>query len=242
VTEVETQFLLISEAVARLEAGMFGGAVKRPEPVKAAKKIYPQASIGWGEHKEKASAVVNTAIMAGDLAVNVFTVSGPDRMGRPLPVPVEVLGRLIRTRGGLPDHAIRPPITLLRNKLVTPQLFAALSSSALSVQQAEFQAWYQTQKSRGRWHSQRGSKKPRTGRPSKQTDELLISIRARVAERTWSAPDGIAKLAKLLVSKGTPKRNTLRRAVDQLYEETGDPQYRVIPRKRSKAKSARPQT
>jgi hypothetical protein len=60
-----------------------------------------------------------------------------------------------------------------------------------------------------------------------------------VAENSWSAADGIAKLVKLLVSHGAPRRNTVRRAVDQLYEETGDIRYQIIPRKRTKAKSAK---
>lgn len=231
----------MSEAVARLEAGMFGGAVKRPEPVEAAKKIYSRASIGYGPHKQKAAAVLDAAIMVGDLTVHVFTQSSRDRAARPIKVPLEILSRLMRVRGGLPDRAIRP-VDLLRDKLVAPELFVALSSSAMLLEKSEFNAWYDRQKGRRRWPSQRQSTKPRSGRPSKQTNELLTSIRARVAEKTWSAPDGIAKLAKLLVSNGAPKRNTLRRAVDQLYEETGDPQYRIVPRDRARAKTRTPQT
>jgi hypothetical protein len=148
----------------------------------------------------------------------------------------------MRVHGGLPDRAIRPPVNLLRDKLVTSELFVALSSSAMLLEKSEFKAWYDRQKRRRRWPSQRESTKPRPGRPPKQTNELLTSIRARVAERTWTAADGIAKLAKLLVSNGAPKRNTLRRAVDQLYEETGDPQYHIIPRDRAKAKTRPKQT
>lgn len=240
--DVETEFLLISEAVARLEAGMFGGGFKRPEPIEAAKKIYPGASIGWGLHKQEAAAAVDAAIMAGDLSVNVCTASSADRKGRPIQVPLEVLGRLIRIRGGLPDRAIRPPVHLLRDNSVPSELFAALCSSAMFLQQHEFNAWYKKQKSRARWQSQRSSNKPRIGRPSKQTDELLTSIRARVAEESWSAADGIAKLAKLLASKGAPHRNTLRRAVHELYIETGDPKYRIIPRKRARRPVGSPPT
>jgi hypothetical protein len=61
-----------------------------------------------------------------------------------------------------------------------------------------------------------------------------------VTEKAWSASDGIAKLAKLLASNGASGRNTLRRAVDRLYAETGNPQYRIVSRKRSKTKSANP--
>lgn len=231
---------MISEAVARLEAGMFGGGTKRPEPVEAAKKIYPRDSIGWGLHNKRAAAVLDAAIRAGDLTVNVFTPSSTDRVRRLLQVPLDVLDRLLRVRGGLPDHAIRPPVNL-RYTSVRSELFVALSNSAMFLPQGEFKAWYERKKSRRRWPSQRESKKPRTGRPSKQNDQLLTSIRARVAEQKWSAPDGIAKLVRLLATHGAPNRNLVRRAVQRLYEETGNSRYRIVPRKRVKAKTGRSQ-
>jgi hypothetical protein len=237
VSEVETDFLLISHAVARLEKGVFGGDLKRPKPVEAAKKHYPRASIGWGVHKQAAAAAVDAAISAGDLSVYVFAPSDSGEGGCPLQIPALALGRLTRIRGGLPDHAIRPSVALLRNGLVASQVFAALSNSAMYLQQSEFNAWYERQRNRRRWPSQRKSKRARVGRPSKQTDELLTSIRARVEEGSWCAKYGIAKLAKLLVSRGAPKRNTLRRAVDQLYRETGDTSYKVVPRTRSNVQS-----
>ena len=238
----EKEFLLISEAVARLQAGMFGGRIKRPEPVKAAKKIYPGWSIGWELHKKKAAAALDAAIMAGDLIVNVFIPSSTDRMGRPLQVPIGVLERLLKSRGGLPDRPIRLPLTLLRENPVAPELFAALSNSAMFIQEAEFRVWYHRQKRRRRWPSQHESIKPRPGRPSKQTGELITSIRARVAQEEWSAPDGIAKLVRLLATHGAPNRNLVRRAVQRLYEATGDDRYRIVPRKRVRAKTGRSQT
>lgn len=105
------------------------------------------------------------------------------------------------------------------------------------LQKDEFRAWYEKQKSRGRWPSQRTRATPRIGRPSKQTNELRTSIIARVEEGSWSASEPVAKLAALLIAREAPKRNTLKRAVDQLYEETGDPRLRLVPRKRSNASS-----
>jgi hypothetical protein len=151
-----------------------------------------------------------------------------------------------KVRGGLPDHPVRLSVSVLRTHLVAPDVFAALSKSALYLQRTEFDAWYEKQKRRRRGPSQRTSKKRQKkrkeppGRPTKITNELLTSIKALVAQGKWSAPDGIAKLARLLASNGAPLRNTLRRAVDQLYLEIGDTRYRVVPRKRSKAKSAKP--
>jgi hypothetical protein len=187
--------------------------------------------------------------MSGELSVHVFIPSSTNRMGRPHRIPLQALGRLSRTRGGLPDHAIRTSVALVRDNVVTSELFAALSKSAMYLQRSEFKAWYIRQKKRCQWPSQRTSKKPRTerkpliGRPSRITDELCTSIKARVEEGSWSAAEGISKLEKLMVSHGAPKRDTLRRTVDRLYEETGDPRYRIIPRKRSKAKArTRPHT
>jgi hypothetical protein len=233
VTDIEAEFLLISEAVTRLEAGVFGGAVKRPEPVKTAKTVDPRASIGWSLHRENAAAVLNAAIMSGELSVSVLVPSGMNGSDRPLQIPVEALGRLIRVRGGLPDHAIRPPVALLQDGLVASDLFAAFFHSALYLKRNEFDAWYSKQKSRLRWPSQRASRKPRIGRPSK-TDDLRTSVIARVEEGSWSATQPVAELERLLASKGAPKRNTLKRIIDQIFIETGDPHYRIIPRRRSK--------
>jgi hypothetical protein len=75
VTDIEPEFLLISEAVARLEEGMFGGAVRRPEPVSAAKMVYPRASIGWSLHKQGSAAILDGAIMSSPNFLLAKTVS-----------------------------------------------------------------------------------------------------------------------------------------------------------------------
>ena len=93
-TDAETEFLLISEAVARLEEGMFGGEIRRPKAVETAKKTYPGASTGWALHRHSAVAIVDAAIMSADLSVNVFLPSGDNGRGQPLRVPIEILGRL----------------------------------------------------------------------------------------------------------------------------------------------------
>jgi hypothetical protein len=241
VSGVETDFLLISEAVARLEAGMFGGSVTRPEPIKKLKEQEPRLSVGFGPHRDKAAEVILTAILEGDLSVHVFARSTTDAC-RPIVVPVDVLQLMPKIRGGLPDHPVRHPLSFLRNHPVAPHVFAGLSVSALHLQRTEFDAWYERQKQLLRWPSQRMSSKPRVGRPSKQTERLLNLIQALVAEEKWSASDGIAKLVKLLASKGAPLRNTLRRVVDQLYIERGDPRYRIVPRKRARQASGRRHT
>ncbi|WP_141713493.1 hypothetical protein [Bradyrhizobium elkanii] len=235
-TKPKTEFLWISEAVNDLEAGMFGGPVKRPVPVEAIKQHEPRLSVGFGPHRQEAAKVIHKVILEGSLPVYVVTQSTTM-----IVVPVAILQRMPEVRGGLPDHPARHPVNFLRGYHVAAALFDALSTSALHLRRSEFDAWYKKQKSRRRWPSQTEVKlknrQQSSGRPTKQTIELLISIKARAAEGRWSARDGIAKLAKLLRSQGAPKRNTVRRAVDRLYVETGDPTYRIIPRNRSKSRT-----
>jgi hypothetical protein len=174
--------------------------------------------------------------VAGDLAVHVFTQPIAGGACRPLNVPIVVLKRLHKVRGGLPDHPIRLPLNLMRDSAVAAELFAALSASALHLRRADYVAWYEKQSRKRRWPSQAGSGEPRIGRPSKQTDELLTSIEALTGQGKWSARDGIASLVRLLISKGAPNRYLVRRAVQRLFEITGDLAYRVVPRKRAKGK------
>jgi hypothetical protein len=235
-SEVETEYLLISEAVACLEAGMFGGAIKQPKLLEAIKKDQPRLSVGFGDRTEKAAAAIHGAIVAGDLAVHVFTQPIAGGACRPLDVPIVVLKRLHKVQGGLPDHPIRLPFNLLRDSAVASELFAALSASALHLRRAEYVTWYEKERRKRRWPSQAGSGEPRIGRPSKQTDELLTSIEALTGEGKWSARDGIARLVRLLISNGAPDRYLVRRAVQRLFEKTGDPDYRVVPRNRAKGK------
>jgi hypothetical protein len=241
VSAVETEFLVISKAVARLEAGMFGGPITRPEPVKKLKKKQPRLSVGVEDRRKKAAKAILTVVLKGGLSVFVFDRSIADG-ARPIVVPIDVLRLMPKIRDGLPDRPVRPPFNLMRDRMVEPDLFAALSTSSFHSSRLEFDVWYKREKRKGRWLSQRESGQPRLGRPSKITSELLESITARRAENSWCASYGIAALVRLLVSKGAPNRNLLRRAVQQLFEETGDPAYRVVPRKRAKRESGSSRT
>jgi hypothetical protein len=237
VTDVGTEFLPISKAVSRLEAGMFGGAIKRPEPVAGIKDVARRYTLGSGVRRQKAALAIQKAIMAGALGVNVFApATGTDGTVRPLLVPIDVLKRLPKVRGSLPDHLVRHPFNLLRNCPIAADLFAALSASPLYINRSEFIAWYQKEKRKGRWPSQAASNRLRVGRPSKQTDDLIRAIKALTNEGLWSAPDGIAELVRLLASRGAPDRYLVGRTVQKLFEETSDPRYRIIPRKREKGK------
>jgi hypothetical protein len=234
-TSAETEWLPISEAVARLEAGMYG-RFNRTEPVDNIKKYEPRLSVGWGPQKEHAAKLIDQAIMKGDLSVYVLSRSAEDNAHRaPLQVPLGVLGRMIRTHGGLPDHAIAPMRRFAKDA-VTPELLAALSKSALHLRRDEFDAWYEKTRKKRNWPSQRSSEKSRIGRPPKQTEELRNPIFGLVNYNLWSAAqNSIADLVRLLKSKGvTASRQTVERTVEQLHRETGDPRYYYAdPRKKS---------
>lgn len=231
-TAAGPEFLVLSEAVGRLEAGMYGGEIRRPQAVEDAKAHDPDASIGWGPHKQTAAAAIDAALNAGKLSLYVFGALDTE-MASPFQVPRAALVRLLRIRGGLPDHAVRPSINLVRDQLLTVELFNALSTSALFVRRNEFYTWYDNQKKKRRWSSQRMSNKARVGRPSKQ-NELLAPIRARVEEGSWSGREPVAKLVKLLGLDDT-QRYTVKRTVDQIFRDNGDFRYRIIPRRRSKS-------
>ena len=119
-SEVETKFLLISEAVAHLEAGMFRGPITRSEPVRKLKEKQPRLSVGLGRQREKAAADILTAILKVDLTVHALAQSPVNGGSRSLVVPVDVLQLIPKVRGGLPDHPGRLPVSLLRTHSSAP--------------------------------------------------------------------------------------------------------------------------
>lgn len=231
-----TELLRISEAVAHLEAGMYG-SFNRPKNVEQAKKYFPGVSIGSGPRKEYAARIIDDAIRKNKLTVFVLAdVKENEAHGIPLRVPADLLGKMIRTRGGLPDHVIQPERIFARDPL-PPELRGALSKSALYLGREEFAAWYEEARKKRIWPSQRSSSKPRIGRPSRQSD-----LRARIVELAKDeksfARQTIADLVRLLKTKGKrAERDTVRRLIDQLYRETGDPCYWRSVRKRARSQS-----
>jgi hypothetical protein len=231
-TSAETEWLLISEAVARLEAGMYGG-LNPPEPVDNIKQE-SGLWVAWGPKKEHAAKLVDEAIIRGDLSVYVLHTAEDNAHRAPLQVPPGVLRRMIRRHGGLPDHTIAP-MRRFANDPVTPELLTALSKSALYLRRDEFDAWYKNTRKKRNWPSQRSSEKSRIGRPPKQT-KLRNRIFWLVTDEQWSAEKNfIADLVRLLKSEGvTASRQTVQRTVEQLHRETGDPRYHYAdPHKKS---------
>lgn len=221
-----SELLRISEAVALLEAGMYGG-FNRPEQVTTIKASEPWTSVGSGARRQDAATSIDDAISTGHLPVYVLADSPVEQAAQArLQVPLDVLAQMIRIRGGLPDRAFRPE--RLRDKAtISKELLAALLHSALYLEHNAFDRWYKNARSKRNWPSQRSSKKPRIGRPSKQSDAVRHRIIALVNEGQWSAQrNSLASLMRLLQAKGeTPSRQTIERMIKQIHHETGDDRY-----------------
>jgi len=125
-----------------------------------------------------------------------LTACSPEKI-EPVAVPVNVVKRLIASRGSLPDHPIRPSIETADGN---QKLFALLTVGLLVVRTSDFDVWYQSERAKGRWPSQR-SKLKINGRPTKQTDRLrdaVLGARAR-SQMERQRPDlGVASYARCL--------------------------------------------
>ena len=132
-------------------------------------------------------------------------------------------------RGSLPDH----PRASMKAAGGDGKLFRSLNTGLLLVRRSEFDVWYQRERAKNRWPSQRSTSKQRDGRPSVQTDELRTAVINAMRERKTS----IAALRRRLVGSGRadiPSLDTLERLVDQLYRETGEAEFFRMKRARRK--------
>src|ERR1041385_4240925 len=93
--------LRFSEAVNRLANGMWGG-LARPDQVRSARQIFgDRRAIEYGPWCQAAGERLTGAACQGKLAVYISC--------RPELVPPRILQSLVKTRGCLPDHPLRPP-------------------------------------------------------------------------------------------------------------------------------------
>jgi len=235
-------YLSLSCATNLLADGMWGG-LPRPEPVASLKQSQKKLSVGWGPWREQSALCLTAAATKGDLAVYVCAnphvrSKKPKLIGRPMAeiepvvVPVGVLRRLMTTRGGLSDHAIRPS---LRTILGDEKMYVLLKTGLLVVRMREFEVWYRSERNKGKWASQRRRTKKPEGRPTKQTGALRNAVLRLVRDLEWNGEAGIAALHRLLVASGRsgiPSPDTLARLVDQMHRETGEVGLRRIARAR----------
>jgi hypothetical protein len=227
-------FLPFSEAIRRLEEGMWGG-LPQPDAVRKIKRTFKKASIGFGRWREKAGQRLTAAVRRGELVVYVLPKPRAPFTNRSLarrspekiePVPVSVLRRLIAPRKSLPDHPIRPSIKTAGGN---EKLFAFLTSGLLVVRANDFDAWYQSERAKRKWPSQKHSQRSGIGRPTTQSDAVRNPVIGLVRDGKWTAKDGIAMLRRLLVEASSasevPSPDTLERLVDQLHCETGESEF-----------------
>lgn len=241
-------FLRFSDAVHRLTQGVWGG-LRRPELLgeidpknlrggggvftlpdgeKWAVKPEGRGSIGFGPWKETAGRLLTKAANEGKLKVYIFSdnqteINESSRV--PLILSTAVVSKMIRSRGSLPDHAIRPSLRLAGG---SEKLFKLLKEGVLLVHVEEFNKWYRSERAKRIWASQRSRSKPKRGRPSKQTDDAL---RNAVLNALREKRTSVAELRRRLVACGrtdVPSVDTLERLVEQLQRETGRSElYRV---------------
>jgi hypothetical protein len=234
-TSIPSNYMLLSSAVASLEDGMFGG-MARPEMVRQVKNDLPRLPVGFGPRRQEAAGRLYGALVAGELPV--YVEFGPKMTDRSepqiLPVGPTILKSLPRSRGGLPDRAVRVPTALLSTGAIDRELFRALSAGRLLLRQSEFENWYARERQRGKWPSQRGRKQRRVGRPSKHT-ALHTSIIALVNSGRWDGNNNtVAELTAMLLENGRApvSHDTVARAVDHLFQERGDERLRRQARKK----------
>ena len=232
-TIMSKTYLPFSDAVVRLDAGMWGG-FKRADPVTAAKsyKADNKKTIGFGPRRDYAGQRLTKAALNGELRIYVANESEAGELFEHTIVPVEILKRLITVRETLPDH----PIRLSRKIAIeNAKLFALLRTGVLVVDETEFKAWYRSGWGKHKWPSQRSSLKARRGRPTKQSDALRNAILTIVKGGRWHRKDGIRKLGTLLADVHTPSDDTLERLVIEMSRETGNQALWRKPRKRRRS-------
>ncbi len=192
--------------------------------------------MGFGPWKEEAGKLLRRAAIEGKLALYISAEyrSESERLDRhPVVLPPSVLARMIPVRETLPDHPVR---NSLRIACADLNIFKLLGSGILLVRAEEFTAWYKAERVKGKWPSQHLRR--REGRPSKQSAALRKAALAVIDEENTS----IAEVHRRLVSSertDVPSADTIRRMMDRLYRETGDPKLRRMKRPRRKfSKSA----
>src|SRR6516162_780232 len=237
-------FLRFSDAINRLDEGMWGG-LRGPAPVRAIKRIEKRASIGFGPWREQAGQRLTAEVKKGRLAVYVFAepqaLFKKSHSGRTL-----AAGTGARDRAGdrscpaynharePPDHPIRPSIKTAEGD---EKLLGLLTVGVLVIRASDFEVWYRSERAKGKWPSQRSRLKISGGRPTKQTEPVRNAVIGLVRDGKWSGKISIAKLHRLLIASSddkVPSPDTLARLVDQLHAETGEAEFFRVKRAQRK--------
>lgn len=232
--DVPKDYLKPSAARENLASRMFGGLSLRQDIIELKRKL-PRLRVRPGAWQETAAKRLREATVAGKISVYLWQASSvaASETSQPLKLSPVLVRRLLLVRSGIPDHPYRVQRSLLRDGLVTPELFAALQTGILVYRREEFECWCRSERRRRIWPSQRSSEKPKQGAPTKRSNRLRSRIVAEVERGTWMADQPVMSLYRILTDKGpTPSHDTITRLVDELYLETGDQRYRRVKHRR----------
>jgi hypothetical protein len=143
------------------------------------------------------------------------------------PIPVALIKRIRPLHGGLPSTFIGG-----RQPILKP--FPRISESDVAVfLGTEFERWLEGERSKGGWVTQRPSnigdnraRVPRgPGRPS-ILREVERTIAAIVADGDWTKAEPVSRLGGFVRARGIKVNDdTVRKALDGLYIQTGDSRY-----------------
>src|SRR5258705_6360018 len=174
-----------------MDDGRWGG-MAGPDMVADIKRKQKKLSLGFGRWREKSGKRIRTAAVKWKLAIYVLARpevrSEDDRLAEcssekiePVAVPVPVVKRLIASRGSLPDHPIQPSMQTAKGN---EKLYALLVVGSLVVRASDFDVWYQSERAKVRWPSQR-SKEKKNERTTRQTEALGNAVLALVNDLKW---------------------------------------------------------
>jgi hypothetical protein len=235
VIAVTGTFIPISDAVTILERGMHGG-IATAELVVRVRQKEPGLRPGFEPRRGYAANEIYVATRSGALQLYVWS-AGRTGVAQ---FPIKAVELLLCPRGQIPDVVYRPSFKLLLSLAGN----AWMAGGALYLNEAEFSAWYDGQKRRGAWPSQRkkgtpnrDSGRPRRGRPSLQA-AISSRIMRVVNGGRWTARDPISGLVAIFRATddhacAQASHDTIARTIDALYRETGDGRLRRARRRRT---------
>ena len=106
-------------------------------------------------------------------------------------------------------------------------MLGLLTIGILIIGARDFDAWYRSERAKGKRPSQRSKLKIGGGRPTKQVKRVRKAVIKLVHDGKWSGKASIAKLHRLLIASGgfEVPSPALARLVEQLHAETGEAEF-----------------
>jgi hypothetical protein len=226
-------FLTIRQAAESLAAAMFGGVPDRTA-ITSLREI--GGDVADGTALDAAVAALWAAVDRG--SVQTFAI-GPTGKG-PLKLAAELskaIPVLRSPRGG--------SLSFLRRRNPNFEVFAKWFGPDLSNVSIVFRETEITRLARNRLRLRRRKEanvgRGRSGRPSRQV-EIKETIRQVIERKMWSPTQSIKNLAQYVNRLGkwpTPvSKDTVRRALDNLYEETKDRRFQRLRKQVGRSKIA----